>query len=182
MKLAAVAAGLAGVVTLSGCGASGVMHDGTVGAYAGGVSVSADQVQQAVAQINSTANSTTQQVSAADVIPFIVLAPKFDQLADKYGLGVTNPQIAKLFPHTKLEPATLDAYRANYIYMQLRNSGKAAEQQAATDLISKTDITVNPRFGAVDQGQSANRSANWITYLPANSAELGAPGMRPAGN
>lgn len=158
------------------------MHDGTVGASADGNSVSASQIEKAVTQINSTATSgNQQQVTAADVIPFIVLAPEFEQLAAKYGVGVTNAQISKVFPKLDLAPATLDAYRSNYVYTQLRNSGDQKKAEAAANLIENTKINVNPRFGSVEKGQAAGRAANWITHLPVNPAEQGLPGMHPAG-
>lgn len=180
-KLAVSAAAIAAVVALSGCGAGGVMHDGKVGAQSGSVTVSSSALQDTVKQINSQSTSTTSQVAAADVIPFIVLAPKFDSLARTYNIGISDDQIRANFPKENLSQTTLDAYRANAIYAQSQQqTASEALRAAGQKIMTDSKITVNPRFGSVTSGQAGNANADWLTYQPVNSAELGLPGGHPA--
>lgn len=153
---------LTGALTLAGCGADGVMHDGSEAASSDGTSVSSSNLQQAVEQINATAGGQTR-ITAAEVIPYVVLAPKFDALAARYNVGVSNDQIRSRFPGKELSQTTLDAYRANVIYATSQAStAPAALAAAGRRVISDSHITVNPRFGSLSSGVVAPAYADWL--------------------
>ena len=174
-RTGAVAVLAAGALALSGCGADGVMHDGGVGASARGNSVSTDAVQRATNEIQALSNGNSR-VAPADVIPFLVLAPQFDALGSRYGIGVSDHDVQQLVRGAKLSPETLTAFRSNVIAANSAKDGAPAGLRDDVAKLMDTPIDVNPRFGAVESGRPANAYADWLTYAPVDRAEAGLPG------
>lgn len=176
MKARVMVAGLAtaGLLALAGCGSSPL-----VAAYVGGpdspVNVQipqadVDRVATAIAAATTDAYDTGVSFSSA-VMQIKVQSAVVDQVAKEKAITVTDAQreafyaSQELYPALAKDPATRD-FMVSYANTATILSDQAAAK-AYTELMAKTTVRVNPRFGVWDdtKGSLVDGSSGSLSEL-----------------
>lgn len=173
-RSAALALTAGSVVALTGCGSGGVMTDGGTAATFGSYSVSTNEVQHAVSDINAvdSQNGITGQQAAV----LMVLEPEVTKIAARYGARTTASEVDQEFttrlPEGKsLNPATVRVLIANTQLNKLANSQNKRASSQVLKLIRTADIDLNPRYGEFSEKGVRKAPTNWIDAAASKSEQ-----------
>ena len=158
VRLTAVAAAAAVVVSLSACSSSGLMHEGkTAGSY-DGRTVTNSQVQSAVDQIGKVSPGFDGESATA----FMLLLPDLEQIGHKYGIAVSEGQVRGMFPKSMdLSDATVQAARGSVLFTQIKQKPQALKEMQK--LLKTAQVKLNPRYGQWEKGKGPQKAlAPWI--------------------
>lgn len=172
-RLPAVAAALALAASLTACGEDGVLRDGSVAATYGSTTVSTDQVQRALADLQAFAPDA--QITGARTAVVLALAPTINRMAARHGVSMSQDEARRAFAEgrTGRTPSAeaLTALATESEVSRLVN-GKAAGQQEVNRVLDRADIELNPRYGQWRKGGAYGPApADWIVpSAPASPA------------
>ncbi|NHN55674.1 hypothetical protein G9U51_07765 [Calidifontibacter sp. DB0510] len=163
----AAATVLAGTLALTGCGSNSVFNDGGVAASYKDTTVTTTEVSDAVADIAKAAPDS--QFDGQSAVVYMVLGPELDKLAQKYGKAVSTQQARALFPKNMTpSDAAVRTAKGSLEFTSLR--GVEAAQTDLINLIQKSDVKMNPRYGTWVKGKGpAAEPVNWIAPSAADA-------------
>lgn len=163
VKAAAAGAIVLGTLTVTGCGSSGLMHDGSVAATYGGTTVSNTHVQQALTDVRKV----NKDFDAQSAVVFLALNPRLSTLAGQYGVATSKAQATAAFPAAVKNPSTaaIEVVQASMDFQNLRSSAQG--QPALDKLIATADVRMNPRYGTWKKGYGpTSLPGNWMSATP----------------
>ena len=146
--LAAVA--LLGTLGLSGCANA----NPAVAAYVDGTAISEKQLDAAVAGVEKTVQEG-QQVSPQAVLDAMVHGVIAEQIAAKNGITLTDVDREAILKGSNLEPL-LPIPAAKEVAYDIADQQIVAQKvggQPYLDQVAQQQVTVNPRYGVLDEKQ-----------------------------
>ena len=150
--LAAVAA--AAALALTGCSTA------DTAAIVNGTTITVSEAQEAVRQIKEA--QPAAQITTPSAVQALIFAPFINEEAAKSGKGQSDSSAKAALGGTVTNPsrATLDLVKASMVSQQLTQE----ETDAIRREIAAADITLNPRFGTIDQAnaQFGPPQTNWL--------------------
>lgn len=148
------------------------MHDGRTALKYDGHSVSNSQLQTAAKDISTFVGAS---VDPGIVAGRLAVGPQIEKYAAQKGqppISASSIQAEK--PKVKLSATAMEALRVDALISTLANKG-ALDDKSLQALTKKSDVTVNPRYGAWQKGAGMVKSSNpWISSTP--SAQPAAQG------
>lgn len=163
VKAAAAGAVVLGAMTLTGCGSSSVIHNGSVAATYGDTTVTNTQVQQALTDVRKV----NKDFDAQSAVVFLALNPQLSKLAGQYGVATSATQAKAAFPATVKNPSTsaVQVVQASMDFQNLRSSEQG--EPALEKLINTADVQLNPRYGTWKKGYGPTSTpGNWMSATP----------------
>ena len=179
MKARVMVAGLAaaGLLALAGCGSSP-----QVAAYVGGPThavntqvalADVDRVAAAIAETTSDADDTGAGFATA-VMQIKVQAAVVEQVAKEKAITVTDAQRDAFYASQELYPSLAQNPDTRDFMVSFANTATVLGDEAAAmafgELMAKTPVRVNPRFGVWDDatgGLAEGRSGSLSELAPA---------------
>ena len=156
VRATAVALALGSSILVAGC------SPGTA-AVAGGRTITVDEVNSAVVEINEAMQPQTP-VTAPQVLTYLVRAPEVLAYAAQQGRAVT-PSIARtLIPLNDPSPSTVEIVQ----YAKAVESLTDQDSAELTKRLTALEVTVNPKFGtwSAERAGVAPDQPNWLTATP----------------
>jgi hypothetical protein len=166
-----VAAVVAGVLAVSGCATA------DSAAVVDGESISEQELQEAVAQLNAAAPGAN--LDNATALTLLLRAPFTTPVANEAGKGLSDSQVTSALRTDDLNAAAIDIVRTSDAFNPQNPAVLTQEEQVKVlHEMEKADISVNPRYGRFDPktfavGQS---SVNWIDRSSATAQPTPQPG------
>lgn len=167
-----VAAVVAGVLAVSGCATA------DSAAVVDGERISEQELQEAVAQLNTAAPGANLDNRTA--LTLLLRAPFTTPIAAEAGKGLSDSQVVAALRTDDLNPAAIDIVRTSDAFNPQNPAVLTQEEQVRVlREMEKADISVNPRYGTFDPRSFAvgATSVNWIQSPPAT----GQPTLQPGG-
>lgn len=151
-------------LALAGCGSSGAMHDGGTALKYDGHSVSNSQLQTAAKDISAFVGAS---VDPGMVAGRLAVGPQIEKYAAQKGESpVSASTIQAQKPKVKLSSTAMEALQVDALISALANKG-ALDDKSLQALTKKSDVTVNPRYGAWEKGKGmVEGSSPWIKATP----------------
>lgn len=153
------------------------MHDGSTALKYDGHSVSNSQLQTAAKDISTFVGAS---VDPGIVAGRLAVGPQIEKYAAQKGQSpISASSIQAEKPKVKLSATAMEALQVDALISTLANKG-ALDDKSLQALTKKSDVTVNPRYGAWQKGMGMVKSSNpWISATP--SAQPAAPQGHPQG-
>jgi hypothetical protein len=149
-RLAAAALALVALGASAGCANASP----SVAAYVDGTSITSAQLEAAVAGVGQTVEQG-QQVSSQAVLDALVHGLIADQIAAKNNITVTDAERTATLQGSNLEPL-LPIPAAKEVAYDVADQSIVAQKvgsQAYLDQVAQQQVTVNPRYGVLDEKQ-----------------------------
>jgi hypothetical protein len=167
-----VAAVVAGVLAVSGCATA------DSAAVVDGERISEQELQEAVAQLNTAAPGANLDNRTA--LTLLLRAPFTTPIAAAAGKGLSDSQVLAALRTDDLNAAAIDIVRTSDAFNPQNPAVLSQEEQVQVlEEMEKADISVNPRYGKFDPRTFAvgETAVNWIEVQP----ESGQPTPQPGG-
>ncbi len=174
-RVAVVAAGLAVAAGLSACG--GTLEPGSA-AVVNGRRITVSDVQQATKDVQA-AVGPDQAVQQRLMLYYLVVSPYLQRLASSKGQGVSEDDARQQLLQRSVahpSPAGVEVVRALVAQSLLAAPDGQPDPQVVQqmrDLLASSHISVNPRYGTLDE-QTLTITAPQLNWLVAAPAEPGA--------
>ncbi|RNI23945.1 hypothetical protein [Flexivirga caeni] len=157
-------------LALAGCGAGGVMHDGSTALKYDGQTVTSAQLQTATDEINK---ATGFGIDPANVAQVLSIGPEIVKVGQEHGVVFSDGYLRAKYSKATLSAVALQALRVNDVSQSLHNAGNLTT--ADTKLIADQEATLNPRYGKWVKGAGPVQAPEpWISPTPTGNAA--APG------
>lgn len=155
-------------LALAGCGSGGVMHNGKTALTYDGKTVSNTQLQTATKDISAFVGAP---IEPGVVAGRLAIGPQIEKYAAKKGqTPISDSQIQAQKPKVKLSDTALEALRIDALISSMANNGDITNQSLQA-LTKKSDVTLNPRYGAWEKGKGIVAGSHpWISEKPTPSA------------
>jgi len=150
LRLAAVSVAFVALGSTAGCGNASP----SVAAYVDGVQITSRQLDAAVAGVGQTVEEG-QQVSSQAVLDALVHGVIAEQIAAKNGVVVTDAERNAALQGSNLEPLLPIPAAAEVAY-DVADQQIVAQKVGAQpylDQVAQQQVTVNPRYGVLDEQQ-----------------------------
>lgn len=149
-------------LALAGCGADGVLHNGSTALQYDGRTVTSQELQTATDQINK---ATGYGIDPTNVAQVLSIGPEIVKAGKAHGVVLSDTYLRNKYHKSQLSDVAVEALRVNDISQQLSNSGDLTD--ADTKKIAGQDATLNPRYGAWVKGTGPTKAAEpWISPTP----------------
>ena len=150
LRLAAASAAFLAVGVTAGCAHASP----SVAAYVDGTTITSAQLDAAVAGVQKTVEEG-QQVSSQAVLDAMVHGVIADRIAAKNGITVSDAERVAALQGSNLEPL-LPIPAAKDVAYDVADQQIVAQKvgsQPYLDQVAQQDVTVNPRYGVLDEKQ-----------------------------